>query len=183
MRLLASLFLILTIFGSPLWAVENAGECEARITGVQTQVAAPTSGQLTVAQAEEILGNYNPNVENGGGPGGLLRNAVAYLLSHEQSSVAEAVYNLEIFLKVTRLLSIAYQPGWGARRIMSIDGAAVFAGGEGHAIVISPNGEIYRGQILAIESRYSKPFVWDSDYSKLKRLGQIKIAPDAAASP
>lgn len=186
MRFLAYLFLSLTIFGAQVWAEDKLGECEKRVAGTTTITGLVPAAALTLEQAEEILGPYNPDTENGGGPGALVRKAIQHLISHEQYSVPEAIYNLEVFLKAIRYLSSAYIMFWKANRITSVDGAGTvaFVGDAGHAIAINTEGEVFRGEIYIDKSRYvTKPFTWNGDYSKFKKMGQIKLAPAAAASP
>ncbi len=185
MRFLGFLFLSLTIFGASQRALAHVDTCESKITRSQGAHSTASTRALTLSEAEAILGNYNPDTENGGGPGQLVRRAVQYLLTHDQHSVPEATYNLEVLLSAVRYLCSMYVMYWKANRIESIDGAGTvgFVGDAGHAIVINAKGEIYRGTIYIDKSRYAKPFAWNGDYSKMTKVGQIPIAPVVVAFP
>lgn len=183
MRWIVYLLFSMTILGSLAYAEDRLGVCEKKMLLGGSEQSVVASRALTLEQAEEILGHYNPDTANGGGPGALIRKAIQYLLTHEQNHFEEAANNMEIFLKTVRLLSIMYNPGWGSTRFAGVDGSVGFSGGQGFAVVMSPRGEIYRGTVMILNSRYSGPFVWNADYSHLTKIGTIQFAQALAVSP
>jgi hypothetical protein len=106
----------------------------------------------------EVGGNVQASGVGGAAPE-MLKDALAGLGRLPEDAALRA----EVFALQAENISVAQGRNWNAVRQPGADGSSIFAGDYGHAVVISPRGGVYRGNIansgqfdlLAMRPNYS----------------------------
>jgi hypothetical protein len=152
--------------------LESAGTAFAGATSISPATALlsaarplPKSAPLTADQARHILRGLDPDV---GLP------VVIHKIGTKKYTDSRALANdLD-----TMFAELQRSSGWWQyKRVAGSDGSIVFTGSIGHAVVVSPSGQVYKG--LVDPEFFTTPVkVWPANYSKMK-----SIVPAIGAAP